>query len=227
VQPGASEYIFDEEGVTTLSSLGHTLLYDRRDSRITPSEGYYLRLGNEFAGLGGTEHFVRNSFGAGKYFKLTDEPDGMVLALTSNFGYMFGVGDHAIRINERYYLGGETMRGFKIAGISPRDFETQDALGGLWEAEGSAEIKVPLGLPKEFGIQGKLFTDIGDVGPTDASVAKSGVTVQQSTSPRVSVGTGVVWKSPMGPINVDIGYPIVRESFDKMQIFRLNFGTRF
>jgi outer membrane protein insertion porin family len=120
------------------------------------------------------------------------------------------------------------MRGFKVAGIAPRDYQTQDALGGLWDAVQSTELKVPLGLPKEFGIQGLFFADVGTMGPTDRSVvATSNSFVQQSSAPRVSAGFGVIWKSPMGPINIDLGYPVVRETYDKIQIFRLNFGQRF
>jgi outer membrane protein insertion porin family len=222
IQPGASQYIFDQEGVTTLSSIGHTLLYDRRDSKVDPTTGYYLRFGNELAGVGGSQHFLRNSFGAGHYFPVGDQS---VLLLATNGGYIFGLKGDQVRINERYYLGGDTLRGFKDAGVSPRDPSTGDALGGLWEATATAELKFPLGLPKELGVQGKLFTDVGTIGQTDPSVARNAV--NENTSPRITVGTGLVWRSPMGPINIDLGFPIVRQSGDQMQIFRLNFGTRF
>ncbi|HIJ38926.1 MAG TPA: BamA/TamA family outer membrane protein, partial [Rhodospirillaceae bacterium] len=222
VQPGASIYIVQQQGITSLSSISHTLLFDRRDSKVDPTSGYYLRGGNEIAGLGGSEHFLRNSAGAGQYFKVGEES---VLMLSTSGGYMFSTDGSPIRINERYYLGGDTLRGFRDAGVSPRDPGTDDALGGLWEATATAEMKFPLGLPKELGVQGKLFADVGTVGPTDPSIPKSSVT--ETSAPRASVGTGVVWRSPMGPINVDLGIPVMKQLHDQTQVFRLNFGTRF
>lgn len=227
IQTGASVYIQEEEGTTTLSSIGQTLLYDRRDSRIQPTSGYYLRFGTEIAGVGGTEDFVRLSSGAGTYFKLSHDAD-WVLSLSIQANEIVPLEGKNIRINERYFLGGDTMRGFKVAGISPRDFQSGDALGGLWDGVATAEIRVPLGLPKEFGVQGMLFTDVGTVGGSDKSVVSSSADpIQQSSSPRAASGFGVIWKSPMGPINIDIAYPWLRQSYDKVQFFRLNFGQRF
>ena len=212
-----------------MSSVGQTLLYDRRDSRIQPTSGYYLRFGTEFAGVGGTENFVRTNVGAGTYFKL-DRAADWVLSFSASANDIEPLSSRDIRINERVFLGGDSMRGFKIAGISPRDYQSQDAVGGLWEATANVELRVPLGLPKEFGVQGTLFTDIGTVGGTDKSVsvaATPGDFIQQSSSPRIASGFGIIWKSPMGPIDIDIAYPLMKESFDKVQIFRLNFGQRF
>ena len=222
IDPSASIYILDQAGTTTMSSVSHTLLYDRRDSKIDPTSGYYLRGGNEVAGLGGSEHFMRNSAGAGEYFKLAENTI-MLVALSG--GEMFALDNAPIRINQRFYLGGDSLRGFRDAGVSPRDPTTRDALGGLWEATGTVEVKFPLGLPKELGVQGKVFTDAGAVGATDSSVPKSGVL--QSSAPRLTVGSGVVWKSPMGPINIDLGIPVMKQTGDQSQVFRLNFGTRF
>jgi outer membrane protein insertion porin family len=236
IQPGASVYIQQEAGTTTVSSIGQNLVYDRRDSRIQPTKGYFLRFGTDFAGLGGTEQFVRSSVGAGQYFKLSRD-DNWILSFIASASDINSVGNQTIRINERFFLGGDTMRGFKVGGISPRDQYTGDALGALWEATGSIELKVPLGLPKEFGVQGLLFSDIGTVGHTDksasaiaqASTLSNGQPsyIQQAVTPRASAGAGIVWKSPMGPININVAMPIKREPFDKIQIFRLNFGQKF
>jgi outer membrane protein insertion porin family len=51
--------------------------------------------------------------------------------------------------------------------------------------------------------------------------------VLTTTMPRVSIGTGFIWTSPLGPVNIDFGFPIVKTSYDEIQIFRFNFGTRF
>ena len=45
--------------------------------------------------------------------------------------------------------------------------------------------------------------------------------------PRISTGLGIKWRSPFGPIRVDVAFPIVKESFDKEELVNFNFGTRF
>ncbi|HVI53023.1 MAG TPA: outer membrane protein assembly factor BamA [Candidatus Sulfotelmatobacter sp.] len=218
----ASIYVQDQAGTTTLSMFTHGLTWDHRDSRVDPTRGYVLKFGNDLAGAGGTQHFIRTSASAGQYFPIFDET---VLALNTAAGVITGLDGEDVRINQRYYLGGDNLRGFKDAGVSPRDKSTGDALGGLWDATASAEMTFPIGFPKEMGVQGKLFTDMGTIGPTASGVDKS--KVYESQSLRMSVGTGIVWRSPMGPINVDLGFPIMSDSHDENQIFRLNFGTRF
>ncbi len=222
IDTSASLYIKQQAGSATLSSFGHTLTWDHRDSRVDPTSGYYLKGGNDLAGFGGTEYFIRSTASAGQYFKVSDDT---VLMLGTTAGYIVPLDNSPLRINERYFLGGDSFRGFKDAGVSPRDKVTNDALGATWQWTGTTEMTFPIGFPKELGVMGKLFTDVGTVGSTDRKVDKS--TVTESSSLRMSVGTGVIWRSPMGPINIDLGFPIMKDSNDETQVFRLNFGTRF
>lgn len=221
IDDDASLYVKEQEGEATMSSVQQTLLWDYRDSKIEPTEGYFFRVNNEIAGLGGTQKFLRNNVGVGQYFPLAEQ---VVLGLTGNAGFMTGFGDEKIRITERYFLGGDTLRGFANAGVSPRDRETEDALGGLWQYYGSAQVKFPLGMPDELGFGGQVFTDFGAIGDTEDYTSG---TIDQASTIRVSVGVGVTWKSPMGPVAVDLGFPIKKESFDETELFRFNFGTRF
>lgn len=221
VDDDASLYVKEQEGEATISSVQQTLLWDYRDSKIEPTEGYFFRVNNEIAGLGGTQKFLRNNVGVGQYFPLAEQ---VVLGLSGNAGFMTGFGDEKIRITERYFLGGDTLRGFANAGVSPRDRETEDALGGLWQYYGSAQVKFPLGMPDELGFGGQVFTDFGAIGDTEDYTSG---TIDQASTIRVSVGVGVTWKSPMGPVAVDLGFPIKKESFDETELFRFNFGTRF
>lgn len=217
----ASAMIKEQEGSSTVSSVQQTLLWDYRDSRIEPTEGYYVRINNEVAGFGGTERFLRNNFGVGQYFPLAEQ---ITLGLSLNGGLITGL-DKKVRITDRYFLGGETLRGFATAGVSPRDAASDDALGGLWQYYGSAQVKFPLGLPEEFGFGGQIFTDFGAIGETETY--SSATTIDQSSSMRIAVGAGVTWKSPMGPVAVDFGIPVKKEKFDERELFRFNFGTRF
>jgi outer membrane protein insertion porin family len=97
---------------------------------------------------------------------------------------------------------------------------------------------IPLGLPKELGINGRIWTDFGslwgndqkNIAFTPAQIASEGgqtPVILDTAAMRVSAGVGVTWVSPVGPIRLDLGYPIKKESFDKTQFFRVSFGTKF
>lgn len=219
VPDDASIYIKEAAGTATVSEISQTLLYDRRNSRINPTEGYFASWDIGVAGLGGTVAYVRNQGRAGYYVPVADE---WVLSFTAAGGQVVGLGQD-VRLFERFFIGGDDLRGFATAGIGPRDLSTDDALGGQWFYTGSVELGFPLGLPEELPIRGRVFTDIGSAGgvePTGPDVADTG-------SLRAAVGTGLTWVSPFGPIGIDFGIPVLKEDFDDTQIVRVNFGARF
>ncbi len=216
-----SRYIRMEDPTYTSSEVGHTLGYDRLDNIVNPTTGYYLRINNDLAGLGGDSKYLRNRLSGAKYFPL---PDDWILSVRGAAGHIMGYGDKDVRINDRFMVGGDDLRGFRTGGISPRDKATKDALGGEWMYTGSVETTFPLGfLPPEFGVKGKVFTDFGSTGklnPTGSDVNDTGAL-------RVSAGTGVTWASPFGLIGVDFGIPLMKESYDRTELMRVSFGTKF
>lgn len=219
IETSASRFIRAQEGKFVTSAVGHALTYDRRDDKIDPTGGYFLRLSQELAGLGGTEHYIKNVANAAKYFAITDET---VLTLATEFGIINGLSDE-VRVPNRFFIGGDSFRGFSTGGIGPRDITTNDALGGTKYYTGEADLMFPIGLPNEFGIKGRLFTVVGSLWDTP----DAGPEVVDQNSVRVSVGTGLQWKSPLGLIRVDFGFPIVKEKYDDEEVVRINFGSRF
>lgn len=218
VKDYASYYIKKEKGKSTSSELGQTLIYDKRDSAISTKNGYYLSFGNDVSGLGGDEKYLKFDIKAYKFLTLADY---WTFKFYANGGYAVGYGGEEVRLSERYYLGGNTLRGFEFGGIGARDKSTDDSLGGNWVAYGGTELAFPIGLD-EVGIRGRTFFDIGMIGkPDDINTAL----VEYSSKPRASVGFGFEWLSPMGKIDVDFGFPVMKEDYDKTEVFRLNFGT--
>ncbi len=215
----SSIYIQNQEGKYIDSSFGQTLVYDKRDSAIDPKEGYYLSFGNDVSGAGGDDKYLR--FDAKSYLYYTFFED-YTLKMFLNGGYITGYGDEDVRLAQRYFLGGSTMRGFDSSGIGARDKYTKDALGGNWMVYGGSELIFPIGLD-EVGIKGRTFADIGTLGKPDGVSYRI---VEYSSKPRVSVGFGFTWLSPMGKIDIDFGFPVVKEDYDETEVFRLNFGAR-
>ena len=219
VDPSASLAIKEQEGEFTSSSIGQALSYDTRDSRFSPKEGLLATYSNEFAGLGGDTKFVKNLLNGTVFYPITDDIIGSFRAGT---GYIFGIDDD-IRIVNRFFLGGNDIRGFDNSGIGPRDVATNDAVGGKWFYRGSLQVSFPLGLPNELGIRGRVFTDLGSLGGIDGGAGA----VADTGSVRASAGTGLGWKSPFGPINIDVAKTLLKEDFDEAQLVRFSFGTRF
>ncbi|MGQ9371402.1 outer membrane protein assembly factor BamA [Azospirillum sp. A39] len=223
VPSDASVHIQDQEGGRTNSLIGQELTYDRRNSRLTPTDGYFTRLSTDVSGLGGTTRFVRARLGAGYYLPLSED-DGWVLSATGEVGVIHEFKSDDVFLADRFFMGGDTLRGFQTAGVGPRDLATDDALGGTRYYRGSVEMSFPLGVPEEFGLKGYAFSDFGSVG---GSVVDDDPNVATDASIRMSVGAGVSWRSPFGPIRIDVGIPVLKEDYDKKEIFRFSFGTRF
>ena len=220
VDSGASSFIKSQEGSQTLSIVSHSLAYDNRESTIgTTKEGYVIGLTNELAGLGGTHSFIRDELTASYYYPVLDE---VVFKVSGGVGHITGLGKD-VAINQRFFLGGDNLRGFQTSGVGPRASDSDDSLGGEFRYLGTAEVRFPLGFPDELKVTGKVFADMGSL----MTIHPEDSTVQDTGSLRASVGTGVNWESPFGPIGVDFGFPVIKESFDKTETIRVNFGTRF
>jgi outer membrane protein insertion porin family len=224
VVAGASPYIVQQAGTRLASIVGQVLLYDKRDNRLQPTSGYYASYSTDVAGLGGQVYFIRNGINAGYYYPVAPN---WVASVTGEAGYIHGLGE-GVRIEDRYFIGGDNFRGFGNGGVGPRDLTTNDALGANKYWIGSVSLSMPLGLPKEFGLSGHVFSDFGSAWGFDRSVTPpNNDIVGDSASPRISAGYGFSWQSPLGPLRIDFAVPIVRKSFDKREFFRVGFGSNF
>ncbi len=215
----ASLAIQEQEGAFITSSIGQALLYDKRDSRFDPTKGYFVKLENILAGLGGDSQYLKNEVSGAKYYQVHDK---WIVNLGASTGYIVGLGED-IRIIDRFFLGGKNLRGFEDSGVGPRDTATSDAIGGNWFYRGTLGLTFPLGLPNEFGLRGRLFTDAGSIGENDSTIA----TIVDKSSLRMSVGTGILWDSPFGPVSIDLSEAILKEDFDETELLRFSFGARF
>ncbi|HWX49427.1 MAG TPA: outer membrane protein assembly factor BamA [Roseomonas sp.] len=225
VDNDASIYIQEQKGVTVLSQIGQTLTYDTRDSRLDPHDGYVLRLGTDLAGLGGDVNYVRVRLDGTYYIpfeRWLGNPD-YVLAISAGVGHLASYGGKQERIIDRFFLGGENLRGFAVAGAGPHDIGTGDSLGGRTIWTQSTEMRFPLpGVPSELGLLGRAFVDVGSLTGID-----SAPNIEDDASPRVGAGVGISWRSPFGLINIDVAQAVVKNSYDDTQVFRFGFGTRF
>lgn len=219
ISSSASPFIQAEEGTNTTSAIGQTVSIDTRDNRFDPTLGYVASFSSDFAGVGGSERWIKLIGRAAYYYSVVP---GWVISFSGEVGLIEGIGKE-VPLGERFFLGGNSFRGFRFGGVGPRDLTTDDGLGGTKYYVLTAELSFPTPLPKEIGLRARIWTDIGANWDSPAK----GPTVFDSAAPRVSVGVGFSWRSPLGPVRFDLGFPIIKKGPDERQIFNFTFGTRF
>lgn len=226
VDSDASIYIQDQEGTTVTSAVGQQLEYDRRNDALNPTSGYLLQFGQDFAGLGGNAKFLRHRVGGTVYYPFGTDWTGSVKLEGGNITGLFG---EDVRIQDRFFLGGASLRGFEPAGVGPRDVKTGDSLGGNIFYTASFELTVPLGLPRELGLTGRLFSDWGSLYSLDEGsiTGVNAKNVEDENYLRGSVGIGFAYQSPLGPIRLDFAKDVRRLDYDRTEFFRFSFGTTF
>ena len=227
----ASTVLCQQQGANVTSLLGYGVRLDRRNDPIQPTRGYYADLSQDLAGVGGDVHYLRTEGDAGWYHGFNKD---FILSATATAGYIEGWSGDPVRINDRFYKGGNTFRGFDTAGIGPRDtsFGRDDSLGGKLYAVGSLELTIPTYLPEQYGIKAALFSDFGTLGLLDKedkqlSPGVPNPGVKDDLALRASAGISIFWRSPMGPIRFDISHVLAKEPYDKTQTFRFSTSTRF
>ena len=230
-------------GAVNVSLIGYTLSYNTLDNNRLPTSGLFAELRQDFAGVGGDVNFIRTQVEARTYYEVLND---VVSVFKLQAGNISGWGGKDLRMLDHFQMGPNLVRGFAPAGLGPRDLTpgtTNDALGGSLYWGASVEAQTPLYfLPKDIGIKVAVFADAGSLwdyqGPTSWNV--TGETLQVGlNSPsmiRSSIGVGLLWDSPLGPLRFDLAYPITKycalasnggEICDRTQVFRFSGGTKF
>lgn len=225
VQTGASLAVQNAAGSTTKSSVGYTLVFDTRNSRRSPTQGYYFSLTQDLAGVGGDVNYVRTIADGRAYYPIRKR---ITLVGRVQGGNITGFGGDDVRLQDLFFKGSETIRGFDRAGIGPRDLTTGDSLGGTTFAAATAELRFPLPfVPESLGVSAAVFTDAATLFDTGDLGNLNVTNVGDEASIRSSAGFSLIWQSPVGPLRADIAGVLSSESFDEEQVFRFGGSTQF
>jgi len=240
-------------GSTLTSALGYTLNYNTLDNNKNPTDGLLIDFKQDFAGVGGDVSYLKTTVDGKYYAPLVGDVVGLVHVQS---GILNKVGNNELRMLDMFQMGPNLVRGFAPNGIGPRDinpYGTMDALGGTKYWGASFELQMPFWfLPKEVGLKGAVYADAGGLwdyqGPTSwaatGEVNTPGCTPPTTTAPfnpgtclglqyqeqnvvRTSVGVGLIWASPFGPLRFDYAVPLTKGQFDRVQQFKFGGGTSF
>ncbi|MGT2438380.1 outer membrane protein assembly factor BamA [Bradyrhizobium betae] len=242
-------------GKTLTSALGYTLTYNTLDNNKNPTDGLLVDFRQDFAGVGGDVSYLKSVVDAKYYAPLVSDIVGLVRVqggMLNKIGSQdlrmldhFQMGPNLVR--------GFAPNGIGPRDLNP--YGTQDALGGTKYWGASLELQMPFWfLPKEVGLKGAVYADAGGLfdyqGPTTWSVTNEmtttknsncvGSTVNPATPGtctglvydngnvvRSSVGVGLIWQSPFGPLRFDYAVPLTKGKYDRTQEFRFGGGTSF
>ncbi|MEO8300586.1 MAG: outer membrane protein assembly factor BamA [Rhizomicrobium sp.] len=220
------------------SIFGFSYAYNDLDDLRKPSSGSTFSLSQSFAGFGGNLKFMSTNAIAATYTPMLD--GAIIASLSARLGYITGYDGSLVPFNERFFDGGDTFRGFALAGIGPRDTvapSNTGALGGTVRAIGSAQMRFPSLLPESYGVGLSLFTDFGTMGRLDnlsgfrqctgAQYSGVGTCVKDNLAFRGSAGISVSWKSPFGPVQIDLGLPYAKTAYDRPQIIHFSTATGY
>ncbi|MBK8771570.1 MAG: outer membrane protein assembly factor BamA [Rhizobiales bacterium] len=233
----SSPMVISQEGKSWKSAVSATYTYDDLDNPNKPSSGLRAQLETELAGLGGDAQYASVEGHAWYFIPFMDEK--VVLKLEANAGHIQSLGND-VPLQDLFFKGADSFRGFARSGLGPKQTGNDgvlDSIGGQTYAIGTVEVNFPLGIPEEWGIEGAVFSDFGTVFGTDAITQASAplttctgataCTVFDSMNLRASVGAGIIWTSPFGPLRLSATYPILKEKTDDTEIFQFSIGTRF
>jgi outer membrane protein insertion porin family len=240
-------------GPVITSLVGYTLTHNTLDNNKNPTKGFLGEFRQDFAGAGGDVRFIRTTGDVYAYNEVIPDLVGVVHLQGGQVAGLNG----GLRMLDHFQMGPNLVRGFAPAGIGPRDLTQLpftgfqgDALGGSLYWGASLELQTPLYfLPKDAGVKVAAFADAGSlwdyIGPTSfpatgerisGSVCPSWSPVANPLVPcpldngmhiRSSVGIGLIWDSPFGPLRFDYSFPLTKEPYDRVQQFRFGGGTKF
>jgi outer membrane protein insertion porin family len=235
------------EGAEWTSSVGYSLTYNTLDNNKNPTDGLLVDFRQDFAGVGGDVSYLKSAIDAKYYTPLVSDIVGLIHL---QGGMLNQVGDNSLRMLDQFQMGPNLVRGFAPNGIGPRDLTffpftgTGDALGGTKYWGASAELQMPFWfLPKEVGLKGAVYADAGSLwdykGPTswaatgevnglvNGSPCRCAMVFDDTNVIRTSVGVGLIWASPFGPLRFDYAIPLTKGKYDVVQEFKFGGGTSF
>jgi len=195
------------------SSISATFSYDTRDSLFLTRKGEHVDFTVFTSGLGGDVKDYGFDLNAAKYFSL---PYDTILSFAGEVGTVAAWDGNGVPIFDRLYLGGaNNLRGFKYRDVGPKD-AFGNAIGGDTLARFTAEYTFPV----IERVRGAVFYDTGFVNSGEYSFTTSNI--------NSDIGLGVRLDLPIGPVRIDYGFPLQKDSFNSGGgKFNFNVGYQF
>ncbi|KAF9434816.1 hypothetical protein BGZ76_007366 [Entomortierella beljakovae] len=221
----ASLSIREQCGHNLKSALTHLWVHDRRDEPLLPSTGHYIRVTQEYAGLGGDVEHLRQEVEA-QIARSNDS--GYIVAATLKSGYLHSLNGNESKISDRFFLGGPmSVRGFKSFGLGPR--ERDDSLGGDAYVSAGVSVFTPFpGLSHWESFKTHFFANAGSLVSVSPGQSAQKTVDDLAKAPSVSAGAGIVYRHPQVRIELNFALPLVATKSDALaRGWQLGLGISF
>jgi len=189
---------------------------DSRDSALAPNTGRLQRLNTDWS-VAGDARYVRANYQYQQYIPLDKK---FTLAFNGELGLGKGMGGRPFPVFKNFYSGGlGSVRGFDQGTLGPRDV-TGASLGGPKKVTLNAELIAPFpGAGNDRTLRVFTFLDVGNVYGDGEKMRLSDM--------RASVGVGLSWISPLGPLRLAYANPVRKYAGDRIQKLQFQIGTSF
>ena len=212
----ASSLLKKQEGDYLDATASYSLQLDKRDQLYQPTDGFLSTFYQSIPLNIEDNQTVINSYEIKNYYEFFDD----LVASLSIFGKAANsLGEDDVRISDRLYLPSRKLRGFESGKIGPVD--GGDFVGGNYLAAFNAQSDLPIFESLET-IDFNVFYDAANIWGVDYNSQ-----INDSSALRSSVGLGVDWYTPIGPLSFSFAQPISKKNTDKTESFRFNLGTTF
>jgi len=199
---------------------------DTRDSAIAPTKGNYTRLSVDVSNLD-LQYYMLSA--QQKYFLPLGR--GFTLAFNASADWGRTYNNKPFPVTKTLFAGGiGSVRGYEGASLGPRDnFTTGTYLGGAQRLIGNIQLYLPFpGASRDRTLRWFIFADAGRVSAGNGTVCMNGGgAVEDPCGWRYSVGLGLSWQSPMGPLELSFGRALSSRRGDDTQAFQFQIGTSF
>jgi outer membrane protein insertion porin family len=203
----------------TSNSLPFTIGWarDGRDSALVPTRGILQRFNSDLS-ASGDARYVRTNYQIQQYTPLTKK---YTLALNADLGWGQGLSNRPYPLFKNYFVGGlGSVRGFQQSTLGPSDSTNSLYLGGPKKIVLNAELMAPFpGAGNDRTLRLFAFTDVGRAFGENEKINLNEL--------RSSIGVGLSWISPMGPLRFSYALPMKRQVTDKIQRLQFQIGTSF
>jgi outer membrane protein insertion porin family len=218
IREDAPQLVLDSQGKSTSSSITPRIFRNTIDNPFNPTSGSAQRLSLQLAGFGGDQKFWLGQASNTWYYTLFDtENSQFVFSHRIKLGWGETFNDDTFPLFRRFFPGGiDSVRGFDARELGPKD-ENGREFGGNKEFVTNFELLVPLFT--SVGVKGLVFYDLGNAFDDNESFNFSDL--------RQAYGWGIRWSSPLGPIRIEIGYPISRKPGEDSVVTHFSFGAPF
>jgi len=197
------------------SFIGLDFFYDKRNQKYQTTSGFFSNFNVSMPILSDTNTLTNNY----NYKIFKELYENNVSTFSFSFQGANSLSGDDIKLSERLYIPGRKLRGFESGKIGPKD--GSDYIGGNYVSTINATTTIPNILENVQSVDIVMFADAANIWGVDydSALDKNGI--------RSSVGIGLDWLTPVGPLTFSFAQPITKEPTDIEETFRFNIGTSF